>query len=143
MSASLRSFKYTLQHNHIVGEGQLGHLLLNFASSYVAYPQGEFHWDFASVGLLSLSLQEQLVDAWNLANIDQVKRSCRFFESDETTAEWLQFVATNDAGERQDIAFSVAAKTGTEAYKNKVIADMEGVLGKAGARSTGGGRFGF
>ena len=62
---------------------------------------------------------------------------------DETTAEWLQFVATNDAGERQDIAFSVAAKTGTEAYKNKVIADMEGVFGKAGARSTGGGRFGF
>lgn len=62
---------------------------------------------------------------------------------DETTAEWLQFVATNDAGERQDIAFSVAAKTGSEAYKNKVIADMEGVFGKAGARSTGGGRFGF
>jgi hypothetical protein len=62
---------------------------------------------------------------------------------DETTAEWLQFVATNDAGERQDIAFGAAAKTGSEAYKNKVIADMEGVFGKAGARSTGGGRFGF
>ena len=62
---------------------------------------------------------------------------------DETTAEWLQFVATNDVGERQDIAFGAAAKTGSEAYKNKVIADMEGVFGKAGARSTGGGRFGF
>jgi len=62
---------------------------------------------------------------------------------DETSAKWLQFVATNDAGERQDIAFSVAAETGSEAYKNKVIADMEGVFGKAGARSTGGGRFGF
>ena len=62
---------------------------------------------------------------------------------DETTAEWLQFVATNDVGERQDIAFGAAAKTGSEAYKNKVIEDMEGVFGKSGARSTGGGRFGF
>ena len=30
-----------------------------------------------------------------------------------------------------------------EIYKNKVITDMESVFGKSGARSTGGGRFGF
>ncbi len=61
--------------------------------------------------------------------------------ADETTAQWKQFAATNDIAERKDIAFAAAAELGTQAYRDKVIADLENNFGKAGARATGGGSF--
>ena len=62
-------------------------------------------------------------------------------KADETTAQWKQFAATNDIAERKDIAFAAAAELGTQAYRDKVISDLENNFGKAGARATGGGSF--
>ena len=63
--------------------------------------------------------------------------------ADETTAAWNQFIATNDVAERRDIAFAAAAESGSQAYRDQFKQDMESAFGKAGARSTGGGRFGL
>tara|TARA_R100000353_G_scaffold39993_2_gene31757 strand:+ start:34102 stop:35349 length:1248 start_codon:yes stop_codon:yes gene_type:complete len=63
--------------------------------------------------------------------------------ADETTAAWNQFIATNDVAERKDIAFAFAAESGSQAYRDQFKQDMESAFGKAGARSTGGGRFGL
>ena len=63
--------------------------------------------------------------------------------ADETTAEWNQFIATNDVAERRDIAFAFAAEFGSQTYRDQFKQDMESAFGKAGARSTGGGRFGL
>ena len=62
---------------------------------------------------------------------------------DEQSAQWNQFIATNDVAERKDIAFAAAAETGSQTYRDQFKSDMERVFGKAGARSTGGGRFGL
>lgn len=62
---------------------------------------------------------------------------------DERSAQWNQFIATNDVAERKDIAFAAAAETGSQTYRDQFKSDMERVFGKAGARSTGGGRFGL
>jgi hypothetical protein len=62
---------------------------------------------------------------------------------DEQSAQWNQFIATNDVEERKDIAFAAAAETGSQTYRDQFKSDMERVFGKAGARSTGGGRFGL
>jgi hypothetical protein len=62
---------------------------------------------------------------------------------DETSSTWTQFVATNDVAERKDIAFASAAETGTQLFRDQFKSDMESAFGKAGARSTGGGRFGL
>ena len=62
---------------------------------------------------------------------------------DEQSAQWNQFIATNDVAERKDIAFAAAADTGSQTYRDQFKSDMERVFGKAGARSTGGGRFGL
>ena len=61
----------------------------------------------------------------------------------ETTSQWKTFIATNDVAERKDIAFAAAAELGSQVYRDQVKADMERVFGRAGARSTGGGRFGL
>jgi len=61
--------------------------------------------------------------------------------ADETTAAWNQFIATNDVAERRDIAFAFAAEFGSQTYRDQFKQDMESAFGKAGARSTGGGRF--
>lgn len=63
--------------------------------------------------------------------------------ADETSAEWNQFIATNDVAERKDIAFAAAAELGSQVYRDQFKSDMESAFGKAGARSTGGGRFGL
>lgn len=62
---------------------------------------------------------------------------------DERSAQWNQFIATNDVAERKDIAFAAAAESGSQTYRDQFKSDMERVFGKAGARSTGGGRFGL
>jgi hypothetical protein len=62
---------------------------------------------------------------------------------DEQSAQWNQFIATNDVAERKDIAFAAAAELGSQTYRDQFKSDMERVFGKAGARSTGGGRFGL
>ena len=62
---------------------------------------------------------------------------------DEQSAQWNQFIATNDVAERKDIAFAAAAESGSQTYRDQFKSDMERVFGKAGARSTGGGRFGL
>lgn len=63
--------------------------------------------------------------------------------ANETSAEWNQFIATNDVAERKDIAFAAAAELGSQTYRDQFKSDMESAFGKAGARSTGGGRFGL
>jgi hypothetical protein len=83
LSTPLRSLKYTLQHNYIAGEGLLSNLLLSFAGSQTVASSGSLYWDLVSVGDPLPTLKEQITDAWNLANIDGIKRSLSFVESNQ------------------------------------------------------------
>jgi len=60
---------------------------------------------------------------------------------DETSSAWQRFMATNDAKEREDIAFEEAAKLGTQTYRDTLQTRMQSKFGTPGQRSTGGGRF--
>ena len=60
---------------------------------------------------------------------------------DETTNDWQKFFATNDAKEREDIAFAAAAKLGTQTYRDTLQSKLDSTFGSAGMRATGGGRF--
>ena len=61
----------------------------------------------------------------------------------ETPAQLETVIATNDVAERKYIAFAASAELGLQVYRDQVKSDMERVFGRAGARSTGGGRFGL
>ena len=62
-------------------------------------------------------------------------------KADESSSSWKQFMATNDIAERKDIAFSEAARLGTQTYRDTVQADLKSTFGSAGQRSTGRGSF--
>jgi len=136
--------------DYILGPGvadnyNLDQLLANYQDNPTAYTreflpklQDQFQAKFTQYAGTNIKAYEEIAP-----DLRTEWKSITGAEPDERSAQWNQFIATNDVAERKDIAFAAAAESGSQTYRDQFKSDMERVFGKAGARSTGGGRFGL